>query len=752
MKVKWLSIVVSALVVLACNKQDDLVPILKVQSSAMDAAGDINVAGGKTKISFQIYSNQNWQSESDVEWIDIHTKVGKPSNRYQNVEVTVLFNESDKERIGKIIFRTTSQEKTITIRQGLPDNSTIWGNGTESSPYVIKTAEQLNTIRKYLKSGSTTYICLGNDIDLSSVPNFVPLNDTSPYNKEIHFDGKGFTISNLTSIYVISDLLNPSFFGVLKGSCSNLTIKDATIKDDPETGRLTPAGIISAYASTPVILNNVHVSGVVKTNSPCAGGLVGSVCGATIENCTADVNISSGGRDNAGGLVGQVKSGKFIVRNSRVSGSVYGYGNVGGLIGGSLKEASLDIQDCHSTANVRGHDYIGGFAGYLDNDESRPAKITNTSASGDVYLMSDRRDMSAFVGMVKGGCEFIDCYALGKASSALSCNNFGGIIARTITETGKIHLKNCHCKKGSTGSVTTGGIVGWSIGDIIIEDCSAEGDFFSQTSYSGGIIGLVEEGMATITRSCFKGTLQGKDGVGGVIGYLSRGTAIISECWTDGHIASCSDGLGGIVGRSEISVTIKNCCSSCDMLAYDYSGMYDVKCAAAGGILGLGNKAVVIENCYASGDIEAVGGVGGIVGVFDSVKNAEVRNSLAWNKFLVATREQVGSRSSGAIIGLVRSGAAILIDNYRRADLQIVDSFLTGLCDHENVSESLPPLPSGITDYNQRAYHGRKADHGATLAALAKSLGWDAAIWNFNSDGSDLGFPIKPLGDNKIEF
>jgi hypothetical protein len=58
----------------------------------------------------------------------------------------------------------------------------------------------------------------------------------------------------------------------------------------------------------------------------------------------------------------------------------------------------------------------------------------------------------------------------------------------------------------------------------------------------------MEKGMATITRSCFKGSLQGKGGVGGIIGYLSKGTAVISECWTEGDLVASADGLGGIVG------------------------------------------------------------------------------------------------------------------------------------------------------------------------------------------------------------
>jgi hypothetical protein len=40
---------------------------------------------------------------------------------------------------------------------------------------------------------------------------------------------------------------------------------------------------------------------------------------------------------------------------------------------------------------------------------------------------------------------------------------------------------------------------------------------------------------------------------------------------------------------------------------------------------------------------------------------------------------------------------------------------------------------------------------GATLASVAKSLGWDESVWDFSSS-SEMGITIKQLGDNKVEF
>ena len=117
MKMRSLLIVLSVFVALACNRQDELVPILKVHTSFMSVDGVRDVPGVKNKILVQVYSNQEWQSETDVEWIDVHTKVGKPSKIYQDIEVTVLFNGSGKERSGKLTFRNSSLEQTLVIQQ-----------------------------------------------------------------------------------------------------------------------------------------------------------------------------------------------------------------------------------------------------------------------------------------------------------------------------------------------------------------------------------------------------------------------------------------------------------------------------------------------------------------------------------------------------------------------------------------------------------------------------------------------------------
>jgi hypothetical protein len=78
------------------------------------------------------------------------------------------------------------------------------------------------------------------------------------------------------------------------------------------------------------------------------------------------------------------------------------------------------------------------------------------------------------------------------------------------------------------------------------------------------------------------------------------------------------------------------------------------------------------------------------------------------------------------------------------------DDFIT-LEDQEDFVDAMPPLPSYSAASHQQFYHGKAAAPDATLASVAKSLGWDESVWDFSSS-SAMGITIKQLGDNKVEF
>ncbi len=102
-------------------------------------------------------------------------------------------------------------------------NTALEGAGTESDPYKLSTTRDLLAMKPALVHGQMTYFKLMNDIDMSSIENWDPLNPDGPYDLGIVFDGGGHSLKNLKS----KGKHYSSFFGVLYGKCYNVKFVDA---------------------------------------------------------------------------------------------------------------------------------------------------------------------------------------------------------------------------------------------------------------------------------------------------------------------------------------------------------------------------------------------------------------------------------------------------------------------------------------------------------------------------------------------
>lgn len=169
-------------------------------------------------------------------------------------------------------------------------NTALEGAGTESDPYRLSTTRDLLAMKPALVKGQMTYFKLMNDIDMSSIENWEPLNPDGPYDLGIVFDGGGHSLKNLKS----KGKHYSSFFGVLYGKCYNVIFVDAEIVSASNSG----AGIIGGYIGTggkSAIVSGVEASGIITCNGKgqSVGGLGGNAREATIENCTVNVTVSN---------------------------------------------------------------------------------------------------------------------------------------------------------------------------------------------------------------------------------------------------------------------------------------------------------------------------------------------------------------------------------------------------------------------------------------------------------------------------
>ena len=429
---------------------------------------------------------------------------------------------------GVLITKSFTIEKSVnlagghlnTIRLNAENWNTIEGSGTESDPYKFSTTRNLLAMKAALVKGQMTYFKLMNDIDMSSIENWDPLNPDEPYDLGIVFDGGGHSLKNLKS----KEKHYSSFFGVLYGKCYNVKFVDAEIVSASNSG----AGIIGGYIGTggkPAIVSEVEASGIITCNGKgqSVGGLGGNAREATIENCTVNVTVSNpmgdgSNRTATGGIVGKTIDSAVKIKNCIVRGVV---------------EITKGINNT----------YTGGIVGW---QSAAGAEITGCEVYATVKSAGER--VGGIVGHYQGGtlsgCKF---YGEVNAASRLA----GGIAG--ITSSASI-IENCLSSGKIVCKNNVGGIVGMNENTLTIRCCESSSSIeinVNGVDGVGGVLGLASNGKAVIVEDCiFSGNMNVPTGqrVGGIVGDLGTGSSV-RRCFVSGSITGWA-GVGGIVGRA----------------------------------------------------------------------------------------------------------------------------------------------------------------------------------------------------------
>ncbi len=612
-----------------------------------------------------------------------------------------------------------------------PQPGALSGKGTESDPYVITKPEHFKELKELVGAASTTYICLGADIDMASVTDYSPINGLTPYDKVVHFDGKDYTISNFSCSDDICDL--PSLFGVLNGSCRNLKVDNANI-----TASAHRCGVIAASvgaAGKPAVVENVTVTNSTVTSTyERAAGICGDATEATFNNVSFQGTVTTTYKSK------EAKSGGFVGQAEDAS---------------VFNNCSVDV-----VLSVRQAD-AGGFAGKVIGT----ASFTGCKVKADVtsYASSKNR-VGGFIGWNSSVKTVLtDCHVLagtkltdmsGRIKSANG--NYGGFIGFGDTAGTVLEISGCSADAEVNGGVsaynsTFVSYLGYA-STTTITDSHAKGKVVSMMgvddtgaytngNYTAGLVGCVAaDAVLSISNSYFSGEVDAAGGyVGGIVGG-TQGKATLSKVYSEGVVKAVGAYVGGLIGASmNAGVTITNCFSTAGVTGFGQQ---------VGGLVGTTTTKLTMSDCFAAGDVySATSGAAGIVGRVQ--KSSSITNCIAWNRNVASSRSANNVYASGAILGCAQE-AGTYKGCYRRYDMVYADDFLT-LVDHEDCVNTCPPLPSYSTATHQQAYHGKAAAPNATLASVAKSLGWDESVWDFSSS-SDLGLSIKSLGDNKIEF
>ncbi len=290
------------------------------------------------------------------------------------------------------------------------------GDGTEQSPYLIETPEQLAKIANDVHLGNSTYsgvyFELAADIDLAG-NNWLPIGYNMTGNSNIifdgHFEGNGHKIMNLT-VQPYDDKNSSGLFGA---TGSNFTLRNLTI----ESGVISGTAIVGALVgyNRGLIENCVNKAEVECVTFYC-GGIVG---------------FNSKGKNNTPTVRRCVNYGEITAGGSGVNGM-----SAGGIAGAN----SALIEECANYGTVTAPTSIaGGIVATFEGGEirhcfNRGAVSSDTQVGGIVGSITGR----------DGDCKLYNCYSASQLES-YSENQAGGVFGNAIfTDPNALEARDCY--------------------------------------------------------------------------------------------------------------------------------------------------------------------------------------------------------------------------------------------------------------------------------------------------------------------
>lgn len=264
----------------------------------------------------------------------------------------------------------------LSIWDGTDD---VWtkGAGTESSPYLIESAQQLAFIASMVNGGVTTYentyFKLMTNIDLNNLT-WVPIGESSTKCFKGHFDGNNKTIYNSNSAL---------FDYISNGSIERLIIK--------------AQGVVGKNATSSVIKNCSY-----QGNKE----MIYNASGTRIEDCWVYVTISENSISHATLIVNAsnciikncISDGAINVVDKRTSVVEYGdYSNYRVAAGLVCVSSNSKYYNCLSRCNVSGKSSSSSYTRIIASG------LVGRSTSDSFYYCSN-------IGNVQGMYHYVDCY------------------------------------------------------------------------------------------------------------------------------------------------------------------------------------------------------------------------------------------------------------------------------------------------------------------------------------------------------
>lgn len=459
------------------------------------------------------------------------------------------------------------------------------GSGTESTPYIIETPEQLAYLAQQVNAGvryEGSYFRLENNLDLTAVKDkngnwssefewnsigYTTWEDIDDYKFAGIFDGNNKAVSG---IYMIeqSGKMGQALFGMNIGTVKNLGVEDSYISGYKDIGAIVGGneGIVeNCYNKDGEIRSDYY------TGSPNLGGVVG-YNGGTVRNCYNTGDITSTKNTSNGGTAGVVGANTNLIENCYNTGKIIGIRSTGGVVGYSQQSDGNPLPkiiNCYNTGNVTGKGSgVGGVIGTTSNGQ-----ILNCYNTGNI--VTNIQSVGGILGISNTTVLVQNCYNKGQVNSTYTSGD-------------------------NTTGYMSGGIVGRNLGTI--DNCYNAGNIKNERIVTGGIAG---QSTGTISNCYNIGNVDSaKSESGGIVG---RNENIVKNCWNSGNITSGTAVAGGIVGNNFVANSL---------VENSYNiGTIKANTQIAGGIVGANYTAgATVKYSYNKGTVTVPTSEGGVVG------------------------------------------------------------------------------------------------------------------------------------------
>lgn len=298
--------------------------------------------------------------------------------------------------------------------------------------------------------------------------------------------------------------------------------------------------------------------------------------------------------------------------------------------GGAALFHSLDkaeIRNLTLSGTIRSNPTSALYSGGVALDAINQNTISNVTVALDIQAKSH---VGGFVGLV----------SLSNARLTILDSKFTGSLQATGGMSG--------------GSGYVGGFVGRAnSATLIFSGSSSLGLIAAPSAISvGGFVGQVENSSVAFSGLTRSSTVSGETGSGGIIGVLSLGVATLSGVTNLGDVqAPGSSNVGGIVGFSSANLSIGQTHNFGSVSGDAFSGGF------LGSVTGT-TTLVRIANSSNKGNVEtARNSVGGFIGSFSIGQSTDPRSSLVLENLTNSGSVRSNSGSGvGGIFGFTRLG------------------------------------------------------------------------------------------------